>query len=157
TWATAIADVGSHPVTVVGTDPFGASVSQSYDLVVSGDTQAPNVFLHVSTSRAEVGSRVTLFVSATDNVGVTDLVLTVNGAPGILGANGEAVLDAADGGAFDVTARAADAAGNTRTVNNSFTVFDPANDNPPVLELTSPSDDAIIKAPTEVRGTVTDT
>ncbi len=157
TWATAVADVGTHPVTVVVTDPFGASANQSYDLVVGGDTQAPNVFLHLSTFRAEVGSGVTLFVSATDNVGVTDLVLTVNGAPLSLDANGEAVFDAADVGAFDVAARAADAAGNTQTVNDSFTVFDPANDNPPVLELTSPSDDATITAPTEVRGTVTDT
>jgi RHS repeat-associated protein len=156
-WPATAADIGAHPVTVVVTDLFGASVSQSYDLVVSGDTQAPNVFLHVTTSRAELGSRVTLFVSATDNVGVTDLVLTVNGVPLALDAHGEAAFDADQVGAFDVAARAADAAGNMRTAHGSFTVFDPANDNPPVLALTSPSDDAIITAPTEVRGTVTDT
>ena len=32
-WPTAVADIGSHPITVVVTDLFGASVSQGYDLV----------------------------------------------------------------------------------------------------------------------------
>jgi RHS repeat-associated protein len=155
-WATTLADVGSHPVTVVVTDSFGASVSQSYDLVVSGDTQAPNVFLSVSISRAELGSRVDFIVTATDNVGVTDLVLTVNGTPLLIDPTGRAVFTADQVGAFDVAARASDAAGNTQTAHDSFTVFDPANDNPPVLDLTSPSADATITAPTEVRGTVTD-
>src|SRR5262249_28718961 len=94
TWATAAADVGTHPVTVVVTDLFGASATQSFDLTVSGDTQAPNVFLNVSTSPAELGSRVTIFVSATDNVGVTDLVLTVNGTPLAVDAAGRADFEA---------------------------------------------------------------
>jgi RHS repeat-associated protein len=157
TWATAAADIGSHPITVAVTDLFGASVSQSYNLVVSSDTQAPSVFLNVSTSRAAVGSQVNLIVLATDNVGVTDLVLTVNGAPVLVDPTGRAVFTADHVGAFDVVARAADAAGNTQTVQDSFTVFDPANDDPPVVALTSPDDDEIITAPRDVRGTVTDT
>src|SRR5262249_14606197 len=71
-------------------------------------------------------------------------------------ANGEAVFDADRVGAFDVAARATDAAGNTGTAHDSLTVFDPADDHPPVLELTSPDDDATITTPTVVRGTLTD-
>jgi YD repeat-containing protein len=156
-WATTTADLGTHPVTVVVTDVFGATVSQSFDLFVGADTQPPNVTVILSTDRAEIGSQVTLFVSASDNVGVTDLVLTVNGEALAIGPTGRAVFNAAQVGAFDVAARAADAAGNTQTVHDTLTVFDPADDNPPVLELTSPSDDAVITKPTEVRGTVTDT
>src|SRR5262249_42065360 len=96
-------------------------------------------------------------VSATDNVGVTDLLLTVNGTPVSVDASGRGVYTADRVGAFDVVARAADAAGNTQTAHDTFTVFDPADNNAPVLGLTSPSDDSVITAPTEVRGTVTDT
>src|SRR5262249_55291394 len=106
-------DLGPPPGPGAGPGVFGASARPSLHPVVSADTQAPNVFVNVSPSRAELGSQVTIFVSATDNVGVTDLVLTVNGTPVTFDPNGEAVFDADQVGAFDVQARATDAAGNT--------------------------------------------
>src|SRR5262249_18601179 len=81
TWATAVADIGTHPIPVVVTDVFGASASQSFDLAVSPDTELPAVFVNLGSSQANVGSQVTILVSATDNVGVTDVLLTVNGTP----------------------------------------------------------------------------
>ena len=107
TWATAALDIGTHSVTVVVTDVFGASASQSYDLTVSPDTQLPSVIVNLSPPQVIVGSDVTVFVSATDDVGVKDVLVTVNGTPLVLDPNGRAVFDADHVGAFDVAARVA--------------------------------------------------
>ena len=158
TWATAVADIGTHPVTVVVADPFGASVSQSFDLTVSADTQAPRVIVDLSTSQADLGSQVTIFVSATDNVGVADLVLTVNGTPLPVDANGRAIFHADQVGTFDVVGpghrrrrQHADGAATT------LIVIDPTRRRtPPVVELTVPPTTRSSRRRRTCVGTVTD-
>ncbi len=155
-WATAIADIGTHSITVKVTDLFGASASQSYDLVVSADTEAPRAFIEVSNSPADLGSDITLLVSATDNVGVESLVLRVDGIPLPLDRSGVAVFRAASVGTFEVVATATDAAGNTETVSTSLTVIDRSDSNAPIVAITSPSDEAVITRPVDVIGTSND-
>ena len=155
TWATAVPDIGTHPITVVVTDVLGASVSQSFDLTVSGDSQQASIFVDFNSPVA-IGADVIIFVSATDNVGVSELSLTVGGMPLPIDANGQALFHAATAGSFTVQARATDAAGNLQTVSSPLSVFDPTDADAPLATITSPFDEAIITAPTPVRGTVSD-
>jgi RHS repeat-associated protein len=156
TWATTIDDIGTHPVRVVVTDPFGASASQSFDLRINADTESPQVTVEVSESPATLGSRVIVFVSATDNVGVADLVLTVNGTPLPVDANGMAILNADRVGSVDVHVQATDAANNVGTATTTLVVIDPSDANAPDVSIISPSDGAVIARPVEVIGTASD-
>src|SRR6185295_18993649 len=123
---------------------------------VDADTELPRVVLDVSPSPAELGSEVTICVSATDNVGVTDMLLTVDGIPVVVDYNGLATYDANHVGTVDVVIRVSDGAGNEQTASDTLIVFDSSDVNAPVVALTSPADGAVITAPTEVRGTASD-
>jgi RHS repeat-associated protein len=155
TWSTAVPDIGPHPITVVVTDSFGASATQSFDLTVSADTQPPNAIVDFNSPVA-VGTEVLIFVSATDNVGVANLSLTVGGTPLTIDANGQALFQATSVGSFTVLARAVDAAGNAKTTTDTLLVIDPTDADAPVAIITSPSDEAVITSPTPVIGTVSD-
>jgi hypothetical protein len=78
-WITTKDNVGTYPVTVTVTDALGATASQSFNLVVSTDTQAPVVNLRISPNPINVGQPSTLIAQATDNVGVVSRALTING------------------------------------------------------------------------------
>ncbi|MHB0954937.1 MAG: putative Ig domain-containing protein [Pirellulaceae bacterium] len=155
-WPTAIADIGMHAVEVTVADPFGASASQRFEVTVSPDTQGPSVIVEFSTSPVDLGAEVILFVSASDNVGVEEMRLTVDGIPVAVDAHGRATFHADQVGAFEVVAQVTDAAGNTQTTQETLIVIDPTDANAPEVALTNPADDAIITAPAAVRGTVTD-
>ncbi len=156
TWATSIADIGTRSVTVEVADPFGALARQTYDLTVSADTQAPPVIVDVSKSPADLRSEVTIFVSATDDVGVERLLLLVDGVPLPLDRDGVAFFRATSVGTFEVEATATDAAGNVGNVSRSLVVVDISDANAPDVDIKSPSDEAVITRPLDVIGTVND-
>jgi len=155
-WPTTVSDMGTHAVTVVVTDSFGAAATQSFNVEVSADTQPPSVLVEFNITPADVGTDVIVFVSATDNVAVTDLLLTLDSVPLKVDARGLATFPAERVGSVEVTARAADAAGNTQSTTEMLSVIDPNDIDGPLVSLTSPTEDAVITAPAEVIGTVTD-
>jgi len=156
TWSTSIADIGTHSITIEVTDPFGASTSQNFELIVSADVEAPRAVVAISRSPAELGSEVTFLVSATDNVGVEGLVLIVDGNPLPVDPDGRAVFLTTSSGTFDVVATAIDAAGNTAMVSTSLEVIDTSDANAPEVAILSPSDEAVITRPVDVIGTSND-
>ena len=72
-----------------------------------------------------------IFVSATDNVAVTDLLLTLDGTALVMDANGMATIHADQVGSFEVAARATDAAGNVATAGEILPVIDPDDTDAP--------------------------
>ncbi len=154
-WNTPNADVGTHSISVVVTDALGASVSQSYELSVISDTQAPNIFLEVDSPVTRLTDGV-LFASATDNVGVESLVLELGGTPVPLDATGRGRFNLDRAGTYEVVATATDAAGNTRVVSSSLLVIDNHDASAPDVAITSPSDNTVITRPVDVIGTVID-
>ncbi|MCA9192049.1 MAG: putative Ig domain-containing protein [Planctomycetales bacterium] len=152
----ATTDLGSHPISVEVMDSFGASAIQSFELLVEADTELPSLYIDFE-SPAERGTSVVIFVSATDNVGIVNLVLTVDGIPLAVDAAGRAEFVADQVGTFEVVATASDAAGNSRTVSSSLLVVDNSDPNAPGVEIASPSDGAVITSPVSVLGTVNDT
>jgi RHS repeat-associated protein len=153
---TASADVGVHHLVVTVTDSHGTSATQPYDLTVTADTEAPQVHLSVSSNPVNVGSAVTFVVTATDDVGVQTIGLTVGGSPVPLDANGRATLTMNTVEQVDVVATATDAAGNMGTATSSLTVINPNVAGAPTVALTTPADGAMISAPTDVIGTASD-
>jgi RHS repeat-associated protein len=126
TWTPGSADTGSHPVIITVTDAFGASVSQSYPLTVQADTQAPVVSLTVNPNPVDVGGQASFIVSATDNVGVQSVSLTVNGTVVALDPSGRASMVMTQTGQFSVVASASDASGNVGQATATLQVINPA-------------------------------
>ncbi|HUE70455.1 MAG TPA: putative Ig domain-containing protein [Pirellulaceae bacterium] len=156
TWSPQIADIGTHSIAVTVEDPRGAAQTQTYDLVVAPDGQTPRVNLQLSANPVEVGSLVTFVATATDNVGVTSLVLSIDGNPVPLDANGRITLRAEPAGNYEIRVAASDAAGNTGLATTTLFVIDTSDVNAPTVEISSPSDGTIVTAPVDVLGTAAD-
>jgi RHS repeat-associated protein len=159
-WTPGTAAIGTYPIGIQVIDSRGAVTTQLYDLVVQADTIAPRVSLSVSDPQVNIGSSVTLRVSATDNIGVDKLRLSLNGTPVTFDAQGLATLKLNTAGVSSILATATDVAGNTGTAKAQVLVIDPTDRNAPVVDLTSFADgkplDSLITAPTGIVGTVTD-
>ena len=106
TWQPAADFTGPDPVpvTVVVRDPQGLEATQSYAITVQPDDQAPQVTIAVSQSPVDQGTTVWFQVTATDNVRVASLALTVDGQPLAIDARGIASRVMATPGAFQVVA-----------------------------------------------------
>jgi RHS repeat-associated protein len=155
-WSPAAADTGPHPVALTVSDGLGGTVAQTFSVTVGADTEAPKVSVQVSPNPVNLGAPATVVVSATDNVGVQTLGLTVNGMPVALDTNGRGTVTLSQAGAFDVVATATDAAGNTGRATASLLVIDPTVTGAPTVALAPLPGDGVLTAPVDVIGTATD-
>src|SRR5262249_45455334 len=149
-------DVGSNPVQITIADNRGAEIELDYDINVLVDQAAPRVRVVVTQNQVNIGGSVTFLVQATDDVAVASLVLTVDGTPVALDRNGRATFTATQAGLFDVVATATDGSGNTSTARVELQVTDPRDTQAPVVEITSPENDAVVTTFTDIIGTVSD-
>ncbi|WP_235111743.1 putative Ig domain-containing protein [Acaryochloris sp. 'Moss Beach'] len=154
-WMPTADQVGVYPITLTVTDAAGASVEQQFDLTVQTDDVAPEVRLVPSVEPAALGESVSLFASATDNVGVDLLSLTVNGQAVALDANGIYTFTPDVVGEVTAIATATDAAGNTTQTETTFSVLDLTDVDAPEISLPDLSGQ-VFTAPTEIVGTVND-
>jgi YD repeat-containing protein len=115
---------GTYTVTVNATDTGGTTHSRSVPYtVLPPDVSAPQVTVAVETpAPILVGQPVSLRVTATDDRGLVQTTLTVNGAAVPLASDGTATTVPTTTGPHAVVATASDAAGNTGTAASSFTV-----------------------------------
>jgi RHS repeat-associated protein len=156
TWSPQIADIDNQSVAVLVTDSRGPTVSQQYTIAVVADTDPPTVLLSLSASPVDLGTPDMAVVTATDNVGVTLLTLTINGTPVPLDTRGQATLPDTTAGTFTLVATASDAAGNVGTDTQTLVVINPQVTNAPTVAITTPTDGDTVTAPTQVIGTVQD-
>ncbi|MGR3278198.1 putative Ig domain-containing protein [Acaryochloris marina NIES-2412] len=154
-WTPTADQVGLYPITLTVTDAAGASVEQQFDLTVQTDDVAPEVRLVPSVEPAALGESVSLFASATDNVGVDLLSLTVNGQAVALDANGIYTFTPDAVGDVTAIATATDAAGNTTQTETIFSVLDLTDVDAPEINLPDLGGQ-VFTAPTEIVGTVND-
>ncbi len=155
-WLTDRDDIGIRSVELIVSNDRGLSVTQEYEVTVEADIEPPSVSLRVTPSTANLGDDVTIVAAAADNVGVVDLMVTLDGMPVALDAGGRATITTTEARQFDVAATAIDATGNTHTDSQTLRVIDPTDSNAPVVSITSPGDGAEILGATPVIGTVTD-
>ena len=132
TWSPQAGDVGSQQVAVSVSDGRGGSDSQQFTLTVGADTEAPQVILTLSNNPTELGTLDLIVVTATDNVGVTQLTLTLDGTPVAIDSMGRATLPDDTAGDFTLVATASDAAGNMWVLTSqTLTVINPQVTNAP--------------------------
>jgi YD repeat-containing protein/probable HAF family extracellular repeat protein len=156
TWSPQVDDVGIHSIEITVADDRGLSVTQGFDLAVIADQQTPRIDLFVSSNPALLGTPVTFVVTATDNVGVEELGLNIDGQPVPLDAAGRITLLAEPVGQYSIYAYATDAADNTGTATTTLSVIDTSDQNAPHVFIESPADYTVVTAPVEMIGTVDD-
>ncbi|MFN0052048.1 MAG: putative Ig domain-containing protein [Planctomycetales bacterium] len=114
-WQTALdTPLGGRSVTVVVHDGRGGSDSQTFGVTVRSDTAAPRVAILIANGTLYPWSTdpARVRVSGTDDVGVTDIAVTVDGRPVSLGSDGTFSVFYSGPGGGRIEALATDAAGN---------------------------------------------
>jgi RHS repeat-associated protein len=157
TWTTTAAHLGTTPIQIVATDEAGAIATQSFNLTVTPDRQAPKVNVSLSNSTIEVGKTVTFNLAATDDVRATHVSLSINGQAVDLAGGRSTSLQITNPGLYTVEATATDAAGNIGNFSTLLRVVDPRDTNAPVIQITSPSTNSTITTLTNILGSVNDT
>ena len=157
-WRSTPADDGDHTVILRVTDDRGLFTDRTFTLAAGGDDEAPEVNIRLSEKFIDLGTttEIEINVAAHDNVAVDTLVLTHNGnvVPFISG--GRATFTPPAPGHYTFIATATDDAGNIGTASKILRVFDPNDLSPPVIDIESPADGAIVTTLTDINGTITD-
>ncbi len=117
----------------------GASVAlnSAIDITVAvhDDTVPPQVSVSLSANPVRPGQFTQVSVTASDNIGVSTISLTVDGLPVALDGNNQALYQAAGQGTFVVTAQAQDVAGNTGATSTDLIVSTADDDTAPTISL----------------------
>jgi RHS repeat-associated protein len=142
-----------NDIEVVVTDEYGGTAVQPIPLQVNGDAEAPIVEIFQSLSFAYPHQEVTFAVRATDNVGIEDISLTIDGDPVALDASGMVKWSFENVGDYTLIATATDKAGNVSTQNLTFEVVGIPAGNDITLDIQPPSEP--ISDFTDLQGTVT--
>jgi hypothetical protein len=114
----------------------------------TADTAAPSVAISTPATGSTTGTSLTVTGTASDNVGVSSVSLQVDGGgwqPASGTTSWSVPLAGFTAGTHTVTAKAADAAGNTRTASSTFTVS--ATATPPPSPSPSPTQPAPSPSP----------
>jgi hypothetical protein len=149
-WNTTPVAVGSHELSVTAWDAAGNSATATRSVTVR-DAVAPVVSITSPVANGHVSGTVTIDASATDAVGVTRMVLAVDGQTRVTQTGAAPIrwtwsTVGLAAGAHTIAVSAYDAAWNTSTRTISVTVDDVLA---PTLGITSPAANA------QVTGTVT--
>ncbi|MBX9580312.1 MAG: putative Ig domain-containing protein [Gemmataceae bacterium] len=132
---------GTYALAATVTDPAGAAAGQNFTLTVSDDTTAPTVELEFLDDPARLDRPARFRVRASDDVGVTSLLLEVRPAGSgpweAVGLDAEGVgrRTFAAAGNYEVRATATDPKPNTTAVTRTLAVVDPAVTGVPLVTL----------------------
>ncbi|NJK63450.1 MAG: hypothetical protein HC921_12880 [Synechococcaceae cyanobacterium SM2_3_1] len=161
-WEPSLSDVGSYPVTVTVTDASGVSQDQAFNLNVAADMTDPVVDLDFVGELLLIGGQLSLplggsvglAIAATDNQGISNLELRVDGEIVPLDVNNTSPYTPESTGLKTISLTATDTSGNTTTISRTLSVFDPTDADAPQIILDPLPEQ--ITAPINVTGTVTD-
>ena len=156
TWVPDAAEIGTPlDVVVRATDERGLSTDQAFTIEVVADTTAPLVSVVSTNTLLEPDDSIFFQVLASDNVGVTSLVATIDGDFVALAPNGRGVFNADNGpGLYTIAATATDANGNVGTSEVVIRVIDPNDTESPFVEIISPQITDSVTYLTDVVGSV---
>lgn len=159
-WQTTPGDIGHRQATIGVRDPRGGQTTQVIEFDVVPDESPPRVTVLPTTGGWPWEGPIVVFVSAVDDVGVTDVQLTVNGRVVPLDAQRTVRLRYEDWGfgPLLMTATARDAAGNVGVGEGTSVYRNPDIDyetNPagPIASITSPSEADSVTGLVTIRGT----
>jgi RHS repeat-associated protein len=155
-WQPAADQLGNFDVVLQVEDGKGGSATQSFQINVGDgvDRVLPEVNLGFSSNVVQIGESVTFNISATDNNGVENIALTIDGNPVALNA-GSATVQLNKAGIFQVVATATDTVGNIVQKALSLRVTNPSDTTAPTVEIISPQNKTITNL-TDIVGSVSD-
>ncbi len=159
-WTPGPSQAGDYVVTLQVSDGQATS-TQNILIIASVQPELPSVTIVLTPSFPAIpGQQVIVNAIAQSVAPITGLVLTINGQPVTLNANGQATITAGAPGQTLITATATDADGLIGTATTYLAVRDPNDMTPPVVSF----DNTVINAtltsattPFNVLGTVSDT
>ncbi|MDR0380502.1 MAG: S-layer homology domain-containing protein [Oscillospiraceae bacterium] len=105
---------------------------------------------------ADIDTSIPVQVIAGDNYDLSSLVIRVNANAIPAAANGTASFTANQLGLYVVTARIRNRAGAETVLEAQIRIVDPSDTRHPDVEITSPPEGAVLTAPTDIMGFVTD-
>ncbi|MEO8271565.1 MAG: putative Ig domain-containing protein, partial [Aureliella sp.] len=159
-WSTTATDLGDYSIQIRVSDPRGGISTQSIALQVIVDDVAPKVTVLPTPGGWPWQGPIVVFVSAVDNVGISQLELKVNDRVVALDANHVARLYADDWGfgTLNMVATARDVAGNVGFGSGVSFYRNPdidyeANPAVPTAIVTSPAVDESVVGMVRIEGT----
>ncbi len=156
-WQPAADQLGNFDVVLQVEDSKGGSATQTFQINVGDgvDRELPVVEFGFTGNVVNIGESVTFQVSATDNNGIGNIALTIDGNPVTINA-GLATVQLNQAGVFQVVATATDTAGNVVKKDLSLRVLDPSDTTAPTVEIISPQTNKTITNLTDIVGSVSD-
>ncbi|MHC4676211.1 MAG: Ig-like domain-containing protein [Planctomycetota bacterium] len=162
-WDTTSETNGSHILTATAGDAAGNTTDAQVMVTVSNivpDTTPPTVNITSPASGSTVSGTISVQVSASDNISVSWVSLSVDGTTLDTDTTYPYVFiwntDTASDGPCTLTATAADGAGNTADDPIEVMVDNSDDTTPPTISITSPKDGERVKRPGFVRVNATD-
>jgi Rhs family protein len=150
---------GQYTAAVNAFDPAGNEGidNTTFDAQGIPDVDLPTVNLEIVPRTVAIGGSVDLKVTASDNIGVTETSLEINGTPVVLDVDGNATYTPPIVGDYTAVATARDGTGNEGSDSKVFRAVDPVGDStPPFVEITFPSDDQEVTEIVDILGTASD-
>ena len=147
-----LGSVGWDPLYGCGRLNAGRAVTLATNASLTQDTQPPTVSIISPTNGSFIAGTVSISVSASDNIGVTSLVLSIDGVQVSVANNSSLSIlyntNSIFNGSHSINATATDAAGNRSSVSSLVNVNNPIDTIPPTVSISSPNNGA--KVPTNL-------
>jgi RHS repeat-associated protein len=150
---------GTYTFTARASDASGNEGvgTTTFDAQGTPDSTPPALALSIAPHTVPIGDSVTIGVIASDDVGVSETRLEINGTPMAIDPSGMVVFTPPALGEYVATGFARDATGNESTATDTFRAVDPdADDTAPVVSFLEPGDAAVIETLTDIVGTAED-
>jgi hypothetical protein len=149
---------GGHTLSARATDTSGNTATSAATLSVAADTTAPSVTITAPVSGSTVSGQFTVAGSASDNVRVSQVAVSVDGGSytavaGTTSWSTQLSATALTAGTHSVTARATDSSGNQATTSVTVTVADTT---PPVIAISAPTSGSTVSGTITVAGSASD-
>ncbi|QDV05608.1 tRNA(Glu)-specific nuclease WapA precursor [Planctomycetes bacterium Poly30] len=155
-WRPTDTALGAADFEVEVADIFGATATEAFTVLVTDDTEAPEIVVQATPAAARIDEPVSLCVIAADNVGVVSRTLSVNGADQMLSPSGCASVTFTSTGTAQLVATAMDAAQNMAVVTVTLAIVDPNDMELPTIEILAPEPGSLVLGPVNVVANVDD-
>ncbi len=155
-WTPGPSQAGDYVVTLQVSDGQATS-TQNIVIIASVQPELPAVTIVLTPSFPAIpGQQVIVNAIAESVAPITSVVLMINGQPVALNSSGQATITAGAPGQTLITATATDADGLIGTATTYLAVRDPNDTTPPAVSFDSSVINAVLTAPFNILGTVSD-
>ncbi len=155
-WTTTGAAPGTYPVTVEVEDDWGGQDLRSFVIELLADSEVPEVALTIGRIPACRGETVNVCVEASDNVGLSQVTLDIDGQPRALDSSRCYRWTPPEAGLIPAVAQATDPSGQSGQAAETLQVADCNDEEAPVVTLIAPLSGVAFDRPEPIVVTIED-